>query len=337
MSIAFKEALGQSVYSAVEGAKRPFLSSFAGVAATALYFPSDAELKATRILGGPVKPSKTQLELEETTPFTIGSVSKVFTSAMILAHTDLKQRQTPIGDLVDDLPPAIGALTLESLITFRSGLPEDNQVATDLPPHQRYPYTVEDMKAFLKDYHPTLHPGKYAYSNLGFALASLGIPGLLGSSDSLESLILSQLQSPPLNMQSTTYFEPGMESELTPHGTWPAYNGAGGMVSTLADMRRWLRFMMGRSAPNSLSSALPALQKSVHGPVGYGWHFFCGFLPDGTPNISQAKGGDIPGTSAWIQFSLDPLVGVVVLNCPLEAGIGRAVFDALVPQLPDVG
>jgi CubicO group peptidase (beta-lactamase class C family) len=98
--------------------------------------------------------------------------------------------------------------------------------------------------------------------------------------------------------------------------TWPAFNGAGALKSTMNDMMKFLDFNMGVTR-SSLSSLLPALQEPRHDAkepghfVGLAWEMMP--LGAGRSRTVIWKNGATDGFSAYIGFVRDTSTGVVIL------------------------
>ena len=127
------------------------------------------------------------LTLDGDTAFAIGSVSKTFTATLFAR--DVAQNGPPPPTLGSSTPAGarlVGTffrgITLRSLATYSSGLPEDsNTPGVDRPEPLIPPYTVNRMFEYLSTnpFRPA-QPGQYAYSNLGFALLGAAVAARTG-------------------------------------------------------------------------------------------------------------------------------------------------------------
>ena len=156
----------------------------------------------------------------------------------------------------------------------------------------------------------------------------------------------------PLGMNGSHIFDPGMDPPLLPRGygrkdskdssvsedrvsadpatspgkiviekdyknSWPAFLGAGGIVSTPDDMMVYLQYNLGLLATplNSLLAALHSPSTSVKTPngdeIGLGW--FINTLA-GSKIPTLQKNGGVPGFSAQVDFAPSTGTGVVVLT-----------------------
>ena len=158
------------------------------------------------------------------TVYEIGSVTKVFTSLLLM---DMVQRgEVSLNDPVAKYLPATvkmptrngRVITLEDLATHTSGLPV---IPTNLKPKDTTnpyaDYSVEQMYEFLSSYELTRDIGsKYEYSNLGGGL--LGHVLALKAGKSYEELVESRICG-PLGMKSTAItLTPEMRARLAEIG-----------------------------------------------------------------------------------------------------------------------
>src|SRR5260221_10268273 len=127
------------------------------------------------------------------------------------------------------------------------------------------------MFAFLGGYRLPRVPGaQYEYSNLGVALLAHALAKATGTpwETLVERDITSKLGMPDtrlkLNAEQHSRLAVGYNAaggrakENMP--TWPAFNGAGALFSTMNDMRRFLAWNMGE-VKNDLNDLLEDLHK----------------------------------------------------------------------------
>lgn len=272
-------------------------------------------------------PSGAPLALNEHTPFEIGSISKVFSSGIYyMLHG-------PYAGTLGSHMPAMGMsqgvadLTLVNLAIYQPGLAQDNQGGVYPPWILR---NVETLFRYLSHYDPPFPQGTcYAYSNLGWSLLAMAALGL----DSREPGALPALYGQQLAAfcskfaaVETHVFSPGLKPQL-PRGyrkdmrplpprdpyrptDWP-HVGAGGIISTGADMMQFLLYNMGR-LPGGLGDPALVYQQTetFHanacstGGVGpttsYGW-FHAPMGPGHTTVLS--KNGGVAGFSSWMGFT----------------------------------
>lgn len=151
------------------------------------------------------------------TPAKAGSVTKLFTAALLIGHAIAARvsLDTPVTSLLDGLSAEFQTVTLRRLLTHHAGLRDW------LPSDPPEPF---DTTAFFTE------PGQvFSYSNPGFALLGAVIEKLSGHSfrDEFHHRIIV-----PSRMRDAGFLE--------------AEGPAGGLVATTADLTRGARWLMER-------------------------------------------------------------------------------------------
>jgi CubicO group peptidase (beta-lactamase class C family) len=187
--------------------------------------------------------------LTAASPLRIGSVSKSFTAFAVLQLVDegkIRLDDAVVNHLPDVQPddPRWGEVTIRQLLSHTSGIPNPTIVAP-----------ANDLEAGVERLHDLKlqsDPGeKYAYSNPNYWILAYLVEKVSGIefADYLEKKIFS-----PLEMDdSLTAVNSGDSVEELPKGYVTAYGtaipwtelekmfmGSGGVVSTAADMGKWL-------------------------------------------------------------------------------------------------
>lgn len=275
------------------------------------------------------------------TVWEIGSITKTFT-AMLLAiyvqrglvhYDDPLQKYVPRGVTV---PSYKGRrITLIDLATHTSGLPKDPRLGG------RRHLSVEQMYKFTNSYKLTRAPGtRFEYSNWGFALLAHALMRATGRD--YEQLVEGDICLPlglidtridltedELAREAQGYSPAGMPR---PHDnpTWPAFNGAGALRSTMDDMMRYLGYNLGR-ANSTLNNLLPDLQRRWHAGgmpgtfVGLAWQM----MPmRGTEHTIIWKNGAASGFFSYIGFVRETGTGVVVI-ANRKVRVGRIAVQIL--------
>lgn len=275
--------------------------------------------------GAPVTPD---------TLFQIGSVTKPFTAAAILAAAfqGTLALDTPVSRYVRGLTPCVGAPTLRQLLSHTGGLIDE--------PDEFGPQGEDGLGAYQRTWtseYCLLPPGRaFSYSNSGFALAGLALQEADGKpfAEVMRARVLA-----PLGMARTT-FRP------TEAMTWPLAVGhratkagavevvrplandarlwpAGTLYSSAHDMARFVRALMHDGRLDG-AQALPAgLVASLRGEVARipttGQAYGLGaFLGRAQPEFGH--GGTMTGYAAQLTvadhdgFDRGPAIGVVVLT-----------------------
>jgi len=247
------------------------------------------------LMGTLLDQSGQTLSFDSDTTFEIASVTKTFTATLyqyFVANKDIDPDAT-LGTYYSSStssPPApapvpegtaIGSsyvgIPLLTLANYTSGLPQDNGDEVDYPVPIPDPYTIPDMFKYMSGnpFKPAKHGKDYTYSNLGFALLAQTIATSQGAlyhelqgKYVLETCKLERTRMygtlGPAALQNLPigYNAQDSSATTTPPGSalWPAWDGAGALVSTPNDMLTWLRFNMGRIADNPLNGLLTKLQ-----------------------------------------------------------------------------
>ena len=207
----------------------------------------------------------------EAVRYNIGSVTKQFTAAAVLAMIEDREivpntkapltLDTSAIDLFPGLDPHrdTAKITVRRLLTMTSNLPsytdDDLQLkpdATGVAPAARS-MTVDEIIARLKSYELTKPPGKFEYSNTNYFLLSLIIQvmknGYGATSEPIAANYIRQRIVARAGLNATGFVgDPSPPGAITapPHylyprffdqGAWP--RGAGDMVSTALDVARW--------------------------------------------------------------------------------------------------
>jgi serine-type D-Ala-D-Ala carboxypeptidase/endopeptidase len=285
------------------------------------------------------------------TVFEIGSMTKVFTSLILM---DMVQHgEVSLDDPVAKYLPAEAKvperagrkITLRDLSTQTSGLPRmpDNFHPKD-PGNPYADYTVEQLYQFLSGYQLTCDIGeKYEYSNLAVGLLGQALSRRAGMD--YEALVRTRILK-PLEMHDTSVtLPPGMKARLAvghnaalkavPNWDIPTFAGAGALRSTASDMLTFLAANLGL-VKTALAPAMAA-EVSVHRPTGmpdveiaYAWHIFTAH----GKTIYWHNGGT-GGYRTFMGYDAPARVGVVALsNTSTTIGmddIGHHLLDAEFP------
>ena len=289
--------------------------------------------------------------LDGDTVFEIGSMTKVFTSLLLMdmarrgevALTDPVSKYLPAGVKVPGRNNR--KITLADLSTQSSGLP---RMPTNFTPKDNAnpyaDYSVKQMYDFLSGYQLTRDIGsRYEYSNLGVGL--LGHALSLRAGMSYEALVRSRICDPLGMMSTRVTLTPEMKARLavghnetlTPVANWdiPTLAGAGALRSTANDILIFLAANLGY-VKTPLAQAM-ADEVSVRHPAGapdmevaYGWHVQ---TKEGKSIIWH--NGGTGGYRTYMGYDPKARIGVVVLSNISTTGgpddIGRHLLNASYP------
>ncbi len=287
--------------------------------------------------------------LDGNTVFEIGSVTKVFTSALL---ADMVRRgEVGLDDPVAKLLPASVRvpskdghdITLLSLSTHTSGLPRMPGNFTPKDAENPYAdYTVDELYQFLGSWQLTRAVGEtYEYSNLGAGLLGHALAARLGKS--YEAAVTERILR-PLGMKDTAItLSPGMSArmsvghtargDVTPNWDLPTLAGAGALRSTVNDMLTFLAANLG-SGPAEIRESLAATRiprhdtGSVPGQIGLAWH-----IRTGQDVVVTWHNGGTGGFHSFIGFDNKRRIAVVVLHNSAASidDIGFHLVDAQFP------
>jgi CubicO group peptidase (beta-lactamase class C family) len=281
------------------------------------------------------------------TIFQLGSVTKSFTATILsmliqqggpLNLNDLVENHIPLS--IVRAPSFVSAtgdtlrMTILDLATHYSALPDDPIT----PVHDTTTYQM--MYNYLNNHNLSRAPGEcFLYSNLGVSFLGVVVSNTLGKI--IDSLFIDKICG-PLNMPDTRItLTPQQKLRLAQgytsgntegpfhKSTWPAFNAAGGLYSTIDDFLKYLQFQMGLSG-TGMQSVLDSAQKvrrvandtcaqpDATGRVGLVWQMNI-LNPQTNPDFYFTwKNGGTASFTSFIGFaedkSKDLKTGVVVLS-----------------------
>jgi CubicO group peptidase (beta-lactamase class C family) len=247
------------------------------------------------------------------------------------------------------------SITLRSLLSHTHGIDNDGPIV------YRTAYSGEhtnDRLIALLAAHPPAKTGRdYVYGNIGYNIAALAMDVALGES---WREVLPRTIFQPLGMVSTTAYVSRMPRErlAQPYRREPTgfarapYNkgdanmqAAGGLVSTAADMARWLeahinggvvdgRRVFSATAMGETHRPQATLRQNARGLAlsGYGFGWQIGTFGEDT---LLTHGGGFLGFSTSMSFMPQRRIGVIVMTNENGTGsllaelAGRAVYSKL--------
>jgi CubicO group peptidase (beta-lactamase class C family) len=292
---------------------------------------------------------ETSVSPDKDTVFEIGSVTKVFTSALLAGM--VRKGDVKLTDAVTQyLPPAASsgskparAITLADLATHTSGLPF---WPSSLPANRdgvsaMATYTEDELFKWFSTFDVPADVGtKWAYSNIDAGL--LGIALGRRANRTYDALLKERITG-PLDMTSTALVPSpdlkaraaaGYDAELKSAASWnvPALAAAGSLFSSADDL---LTFMdaMGNSRPPFEGVLVTMLETQRPGPgipQALGWMIVA--TGPGDKGIVTHDGGTLGFTSA-LAYDPNTKTGVVVLSNTAN-GVGDIARHLLRPAIP---
>jgi D-alanyl-D-alanine carboxypeptidase len=268
------------------------------------------------------------LKVEHT--FQIGSITKQFTAAAILQLVENKKLslKSTLGDFIKDIPVEYASLTIESVLSHTSGLPNYNSDAVVRQKWDKYAPIDEVINVVSKM--PVLRKSgvDYAYSNTGYILLGkvIEVASGLTYSEYLQRNIFS-----PLGMRNSFVVTKGLSSKQIVKGYTSNRNApdqylapetvdrswiyaAGAIASTLDDMSLWHRGLSSGKVISAKSYKLMVSRAKLNNGESVNYGFGTDVYPiSGLPSYSHQ--GQVPGFMAWsIYFPSHDLLGTVFGN-----------------------
>ncbi len=326
----------------------------------------DGELIHAGVAGLREVPSKSPVDTG--TVFRIASMTKSFTASAILKLRD--EGRLSLADPAERYVPELKSLkyptsdsprlTIRHLLSHSTGFPEDNPWGD-----QQLADTDEDLSRMIRNGIPFSNPPgiAYEYSNYGFAILGRIVANVtkMPYTRFLTDSILR-----PLGMTSTFMQAGAVPAARLAHGyrwqddAWleePAlpdgsFGSMGGMLTSIADLSRWVGFMLGAWPPRDGAEMGPVGRASLRemqqvarfsgatatrqadgvimsaGGYGYG----LGVRQTCRFKISVAHSGGLPGFGSqmrWLPEYGVGFVGLGNLTYTGWGGVGDQVFEAL--------
>jgi CubicO group peptidase (beta-lactamase class C family) len=265
------------------------------------------------------------------TVFSVGSITKQFTGAAILKleMAGKLNVEDTLAKYIEGVPDDKKSITLHHLLTHTAGFID--ALGDDYEPIGRDEFIKRAMGSKLQ-----FPPGaRYSYSNVGFSL--LGIVVELVSGKNYEDYLAEALFR-PAGMTRTGYLRPGfakgdlavgyrdgerwgtaMDRPWMSDGPGWHLRANGGILSTLGDMRRWVRALQTDTVLNEAARKeyfAPHVREYPEGNTYYGYGWVTEKNPRGTTLVWHNGGNGI--YNAYAGF--EPENGVVVIVSSNIAG-----------------
>jgi CubicO group peptidase (beta-lactamase class C family) len=285
----------------------------------------------------------------EDTLYRVGSVSKLFTdtAVMQLAEQGRLDLDRPIADYVPEFTiparfPGARPITPRNLMTHHSGLPRD--LGSGI---LQGPQPLSEVLLRLKDNDPAYPPDLvFSYSNVGLSLLGLAVQDIFSIPFS-EYMRASVLE--PLGMSHSS-FDPwpstsplmsrSYRRDRLAHETWSRDVPAGGLISSVADLSRFLEMVFaagwsgGHRVQTSESLAEMLSPQNAATPLDLDFHIGLGWFLDRSsiPNAGLLAGhsGEFGQFHSQLSILPDHKVGVVVLaNSGSSNVVGNIATETL--------
>lgn len=266
------------------------------------------------------------------TIFSIGSVTKIFTSVLtcILTLDGSFDIKATIGDYISEpVSDAIKQISILDLLTHTSGLPR-------LPDNlQQYMKNIEDpyadygeaeLLAYLTTAQLKNPVGAYEYSNLGYGLLGYVLEKSTGTA--YQSLLSDKIFS-PLKMGSSSIYHASVspnaaqgydrKNNQVPYWNMNILQAAGGIISTPADMAQFVSAAI--SGNSVINNALQLSFEAITDHMALGWHKHNWFL-----NLIGAK------NDLWHNGLTGGFASFLEVNLKRKRGFALMFNKAILPD-----
>ena len=258
---------------------------------------------------------------DTSTIYQIGSITKTFTSAIILRLQDEKMLSLndKITKYIPDYPSG-DDVTIENLLTHTSGIFEYLESKEYAKENFTRPISIDTLISFFKFQKSLFKPGeKFSYTNSGYILLAFIIERLTGKKyeQVVRDLIFEPLQmthsgfdlrnlndtNKAMNYDNISkkrlVSEPIFDSTHAP--------GCGNIYSTALDLFKWDRALYGNKILNQ--SSLQKAYMPYKAKYGYGW-----FIDSSYSKFNVFHGGGTPGFHSHIQRFINDDVCIILLS-----------------------
>jgi CubicO group peptidase (beta-lactamase class C family) len=276
------------------------------------------------------------------TVFRIGSMSKQFiaTGIMLLASDGKVALEDPVTKFLPDSPPSWKAITVEHLLTHKSGLARE---APGFDPHGQQPVIEVIRSAY--DTPPVSPPNvQFLYGNLDyFVLAEIitrasGMPWpeflreRVFTPLHMSATSEASLHDSASNLASGYVFR---DDELRPAATAPSSRPGAALASSLADLVKWdAALRTHRLLPKEV---LERMSTSATLPSGNATRYGFGWWTDELGRHRRVRhGGESPGYRTEYSRFPDDGISVIVLTNGESArpdAIATEVASQFIPSL----
>lgn len=264
--------------------------------------------------------------LEKGAVYRIASVTKTFTGALVLmTQEEGKLRlEDKAADYIGDLSPVFSAITVEQLLTHRSGLPHNEGIKDYWPVKSKYPMTREQVISEINGTELLFTPGtQMQYSSLGYCLLACILEEVYNKpfTDILAGNILQKLEMTETGRvnnldvipnMATGYHLAGDDSLVgAPYRDYSMLKGAGDMYATATDLLKWHRsFLNDTLLTKRIMASGQELPRAAadEEAYGYGWYI------DSRERLRLHHGGGTWGYSSHTALYPDDGVSIIILS-----------------------
>ena len=267
------------------------------------------------------------------THYRVGSISKVFTATMIMQLVEEKKLalSTPLATFFPQMPNA-AAITVDQLLSHRSGLHSLTDDAAYLG-YMTQPKTQAELLAIMAAPKPDFEPGaKFVYSNTNFILLGYIVEKLtkMPYAQALQKRIAAKAglkdtyyggKIDPKKQEAQSYETTGTGWKLSPETDMSIPGGAGSVVSTPADLDRFMEALFGGKL---VSVASLEQMKTIRDGYGRGLMV----MPFGSKR-SYGHGGAIDEFVSLMSYFPDDKLAVTLCTNGRKSNINDAMLGVL--------
>lgn len=279
--------------------------------------------------------------------FRLASLTKQFTAVAVLqlVQEGALALDTPIGELLPDLPSAWHAATVEQLLRHTAGIPSH----TELPQWgfiRARPASLAELLDLTREVPPRFAPGTgFEYSNSGYLVLGAILEKLSGTS--YAEIVARRLAAPAglIHTQPEPVDDPAAGGRVTgyrraPDGTWwPALplhmshpHAAGALIGTVDDLWRWNRALAaGKLVDRALLARAHSVAELPDGRrTGYGYGWLVGRLAG---RRSHEHDGNIPGFASYALSVPEEGLFIAILANAENPSVPPALLAARIARL----
>jgi CubicO group peptidase (beta-lactamase class C family) len=249
--------------------------------------------------------------------FRIGSITKMFTAAMIFQLVE--EEKLKLTDTLDKFLPQVpnaGKITVAQILTHRSGIPNVRRARDGQTRMNTIPMAKDEMLALIVKGTPDFEPDtSHRYSNSGYQLLGLILENLTGKpyAESLEERITSKIglkdtymATGPIDVkknEALTYIQFGGGDWKQVAETHPSVLfSAGAIVSTPGDMAKFIQALFDGKIVSKKSLEQ---MKTIRDGMGSGMELFTF-----AGKTFYGHGGGADNYGAWLAYEPEEKLAV---------------------------
>jgi CubicO group peptidase (beta-lactamase class C family) len=268
------------------------------------------------------------LELKKGAKYRIASITKTFTGTLIaIAQEERKLNvQDKAIDYVNGLSQKFKEITIEQLLTHKSGLPHNEAIKDYWLKKSKLQMTPEQVITEINTVDLLFEPdSEMRYSSLGYYLLASVLENVYSSSfeDLLKDKILDKLQMTETGIVDNLKIIPQMalgyhlvsddSLVVAPYRNYSMLKGAGDMYSNATDLLKWNNSFISNTLFSEKTKTRVFTQKSKTAvdsddKYGYGW-----YTSSNKPQ-KYYHGGGTWGFSTYSAMYPDKQISIIILS-----------------------